>query len=142
MRGRRPWRRCSSCWGICHWHDEAWVCDECGDEWYPDHDPKRYGAPGDTKEKRVKKTKAVAGIVAIAGALTLTGCMDKATEPFKDAGVSERDNGKAGIGTMPDGFSNYAYKCVPGSHTLVVTAYKADDNRASLSTTLDPEKCP
>lgn len=29
-----PWRRCSSCGGVCYWHDEAWVCDSCGDEWY------------------------------------------------------------------------------------------------------------
>lgn len=46
MTGRRPWRRCPSCFGICHWHDEAWVCDSCGDEWFKDHDPKRFGAPG------------------------------------------------------------------------------------------------
>jgi hypothetical protein len=41
---RRPWRRCSSCFGICHWHDEAWVCRDCGDEWYPYHGA-RYAAP-------------------------------------------------------------------------------------------------
>jgi hypothetical protein len=44
---RRPWRRCSSCRGVCHWHDEAWVCDTCGDEWYPEHDPRQYGPPAD-----------------------------------------------------------------------------------------------
>lgn len=30
-------RRCASCNGLCDWHDEAWVCRRCGDEWYPDH---------------------------------------------------------------------------------------------------------
>lgn len=45
---RRPWRRCSACRGVCHWHDEAWVCDGCGSEWYPEHG-KRYAAPGDCR---------------------------------------------------------------------------------------------
>jgi hypothetical protein len=40
-----PWRFCASCWGICHWHNEVWVCDDCGVEWCPEQDPKRYGAP-------------------------------------------------------------------------------------------------
>lgn len=43
---RRAWRRCSSCLGICHWHDTAWVCDDCGDEWDEDHNPK-YGPPSE-----------------------------------------------------------------------------------------------
>jgi hypothetical protein len=31
--------KCSSCGGRTHWADEAWVCFQCGDEWYPDHGP-------------------------------------------------------------------------------------------------------
>lgn len=27
---------CSSCLGVCRWVDDAWVCQECGDEWYPE----------------------------------------------------------------------------------------------------------
>lgn len=27
-------RTCPSCGGKCAWHDEAWVCDRCGDEFY------------------------------------------------------------------------------------------------------------
>jgi len=38
-------RVCASCLGDCYWHDEAWVCDSCGDEWYPDHGSE-YAAPG------------------------------------------------------------------------------------------------
>lgn len=45
MSERRPWRRCSACRGVCHWHDEAWVCADCGAEWYADHDS-RFKAPG------------------------------------------------------------------------------------------------
>lgn len=33
----RPRRTCSSCGGVAHWHDTAWVCSRCGDEWYGDH---------------------------------------------------------------------------------------------------------
>ena len=44
---RRPWRRCSACRGVCHWHDTAWVCEGCGSEWVEDHSP-RYAAPGDS----------------------------------------------------------------------------------------------
>lgn len=42
---RRPWRSCSSCGGVCHFHDTDWVCETCGDEWNEEHDPK-YASPG------------------------------------------------------------------------------------------------
>jgi hypothetical protein len=41
----RAWRFCASCWGVCHWQDEAWVCNNCRGKWYPEHDPNRYGGP-------------------------------------------------------------------------------------------------
>jgi hypothetical protein len=44
---RRPWRRCGSCGGVCHFEATHWVCDDCGDEWDADFDPK-YAAPGDS----------------------------------------------------------------------------------------------
>lgn len=44
------WRRCAACGGVCHWHEDHWVCDDeadgCGAEWNSEHDPK-YRAPGD-----------------------------------------------------------------------------------------------
>jgi hypothetical protein len=30
-------KTCPSCGGNAPWHDEAWVCGACGDEWTPDH---------------------------------------------------------------------------------------------------------
>jgi hypothetical protein len=30
-------RRCPSCGGRAPWSDDAWTCERCGDEWYPDH---------------------------------------------------------------------------------------------------------
>ncbi len=41
---RRPWRRCSACGGVCHFHDTDWVCGDCGSEWGEDHAP-RFAAP-------------------------------------------------------------------------------------------------
>ena len=40
--------RCSTCLGECHWVEGAWVCWECGDEWYPDHGPE-FAAPPEEK---------------------------------------------------------------------------------------------
>ena len=48
MSTRLPWRRCPACGGICHWHEDHWVCDGrvgCGAEWQVEHDPK-FEAPG------------------------------------------------------------------------------------------------
>lgn len=36
---RRTTRPCYGCGGerTCVWSIDAWVCNRCGDEWYPDH---------------------------------------------------------------------------------------------------------
>ena len=54
---RRPWRRCASCRGVCHWVEGWWVCDDCGDACntatlYPD-DP--VWDPGSTAQSRAKR---------------------------------------------------------------------------------------
>lgn len=36
---RHPHPRCAACDGSCTWADDAWVCDDCGSEWYPSHGP-------------------------------------------------------------------------------------------------------
>lgn len=41
------YRTCTTCRGLCLWAEDAWVCGSCGDEWYPDHDPRYYAAPGE-----------------------------------------------------------------------------------------------
>jgi hypothetical protein len=44
---------CSSCGGPADWADEAWVCEDCGDEWYPDHFDRRPRArPGPPRKLR------------------------------------------------------------------------------------------
>ena len=85
--------------------------------------------------------KVAIGGVALVGVIALSSCA-KFTEPFKDAHVSTRDNAPAEVGTMPDGFSNWAAKCVPGSHTLVITTSHGSANRTAVAAVVDPHKCP
>lgn len=62
---------------------------------------------------------AVASIAGVVGLLMLAGCA-KFTEPFHDAPRGSTNSGPADIGTMPDGFSNYATKCDHGNRVYVV----------------------
>jgi hypothetical protein len=53
---RRPWKRCPACHGICHWHETAWVCDDCDSEWMPPpdgHGPE-WAAPSESKPHRAQ----------------------------------------------------------------------------------------
>ena len=63
----------------------------------------------------MKLTRTHAVSAAIGGAIVLAlaflgGCA-KITEPLKDAQVSHRISGPAEVGSMPDGFNNFAEKC-------------------------------
>lgn len=61
----------------------------------------------------------VAALVLVSTAAC--GANSKATEQFKDAGVSNRNDDSATIFTMPDGFGNGASKClVPGIRVTVL----------------------
>jgi hypothetical protein len=55
---------------------------------------------------------------AILAAITLSGC--KATEPFQDAPVANRDKSPAEVYDMPDGYSNFAEKCDKHGNRIVV----------------------
>jgi hypothetical protein len=80
---------------------------------------------------RKHRITAVAAAGFAIGALTLTGCMDKATEPFKDAPRGTTNNGKADVVTMPDGFSNVATKCDHGNR--IYTAFHGDHTYGSIT---------
>jgi hypothetical protein len=83
-----------------------------------------------------KKIAVTAAGVA-AGVLMLTGCNDKLKEPFKDAGVSQRNDRPADVGSMPDGFSNYATKCDrPGIRIYVI--FHSDFKYGSITAIADP----
>jgi len=82
----------------------------------------------------------LAALAAIAVALlSLTGCMGKSTEPFKDAAEGKRNNGPADTMTFPDGFSNVAAKC--DGPNRVYVAFKGDNNRAALAVVANDPRC-
>lgn len=69
--------------------------------------------------------------------LVLSGC--KATEPFKDAPVGERNVAPADTITMPDGFSNVATKCDHGNRVYVV--FKSDAAYGSVAVVPNDPSC-
>lgn len=79
--------------------------------------------------------------VALGGtlALTVTGCMDKATEPFRDAPRGASNNRPADTMTFPDGFSSVASKC--DGPNRVYVAFKGDDNRAAVAVVPNDPRC-
>ena len=85
-----------------------------------------------------KKAAGFAG-VALLSATVLTGCSDKTTEQFKDAHINSRNSSGADVGTMPDGFSNFATKCDHGYRVWVI--FKSDNSYGSISTQHD-KNCP
>ena len=77
-------------------------------------------------------------LVAEVALLALSGCA-KFTEPFKDAKVSDRNNGPATVGTMPDGFSNFASKCDHGNRVYVV--YHGDNKYGTIAVAANDPSC-
>ena len=86
-------------------------------------------------------SKARAGVIAavvlaIAALTILSGCA-KFMEPFNDAPISGKIGGAAEVGSMPDGFSNFAEKCdTHGNRVFVV--YHGDKGYGSVYALKDP----
>lgn len=72
-------------------------------------------------------------------ALVLTGCGEKANEPFKDADRGETNSDPADVGQMPDGFSNYATKCDHGNRVYVL--FKGDNPYGSIAVVPNDTSC-
>ena len=70
--------------------------------------------------------------------LALSGC-SKYTEPFRDAHVVSRNNGPAIVGTMPDGFGNWAAKC--DGPNMVYTLYHNDSKYGGISVVPNDPRC-
>ena len=62
-------------------------------------------------------------VVALLVSVTLTGCGEKFTEPYKDAERGATNDSKADLVTFPDGFNNVATKCDHGNR-IYVTYHK------------------
>lgn len=84
------------------------------------------------------RTAAALGILA-ALVLTLTACNDKYNEPFRDAPRGANINGPADVGTMPDGFSNWAAKC--DGPNRVYTAYHGDHAYGAIAVVPNDPRC-
>ncbi len=86
--------------------------------------------------------KRIAAGIAGVGILiaTMTGCMDKATEPFKDAPRSgETNNAPASVITFPDGFSNASRKC--DGPNMIYSAYHGDQPYAAIQVVANDPRC-
>lgn len=88
----------------------------------------------------MKVRRTTAALIALAAAaLLLTGCSDKFNEPFKDAPRGTTNNSPADVGTMPDGFSNWAGKC--DGPNRVYTAYHGDAKYAAMEVVANDPRC-
>jgi hypothetical protein len=97
-----------------------------------------------------KTTARRAALIAIAAAslLALVGCGtgSKRVEQYKDAGVSSRNDAPAEVGTMPDGFSNWASKCDGPNRVYTVFHYNNDkdtggDVAGSIAVVANDPRC-
>lgn len=77
MTSKRPWRRCASCGGVCHWHDINWVCGRCGDEFDEDH-CLSYLPPG---IERLRQGYVVPGATKADGSSVMPLCGHWSQEP-------------------------------------------------------------
>lgn len=81
-------------------------------------------------------------ILLAAGAVVMllgtTGC-SKLTEPLKDAPVSGRNSDPAVVGSMPDGFGNWAAKC--DGPNMVYTLFHKDSAYGGISVVPNDPRC-
>lgn len=71
--------------------------------------------------------------LALALVLFAGGCgVGKFTEPFRDAPVQGQDTSASLEVTQPDGFSNFAVKCISAGYA-VATTYHGDEAYAAIS---------
>ncbi len=84
----------------------------------------------------MKRWIAAAGLAG----LLLSGCSQKAREPFRDAPVDrDRNDGPARIIEFPDGFSNMSAKC--DGPNMVYSPYKGDNNRTAIGVAPNDPRC-
>lgn len=85
------------------------------------------------------RNKIIAVSIGAILAVGLAGC-GKATEQYKDAAIEgERDLTPAVVGTMPDGFSNYAAKCEGPNRVYVL--FHGDSPYGSIAVVPNDPRC-
>lgn len=78
-------------------------------------------------------------VALLLGALAFTGCGAKANEPGKDAEVTDRVDNGAVVGTMPDGFNNWARTC--DGTTAVYTPFHGDSPYGAVAVVPNAPQC-
>ena len=78
--------------------------------------------------------------LAVLAVVVVTGC-SKITEPFHDAPVSHQIGGPAEVGSMPDGFNNFAEKCDDHGNRVFVV-FHSDSAYGSVFAMKDPTCAP
>jgi len=72
------------------------------------------------------------------GLAVLSGCgLGKLVEPYNDAPVSHQIGGPAEVGSMPDGFNNFAEKCDDHGNRVFVI-FHSDSAYGSVFALKDP----
>lgn len=69
--------------------------------------------------------------------LGLAGC--KATEPYQDAPVGQRNSTQADVIEMPDGFNNAATKCDHGNRVYVI--FHSDSSYGAIAVVAGDPTC-
>ena len=82
--------------------------------------------------------KVFIGLAALA-MLTLTGCGEKFTEPYRDAPRGGTNGAPADLVTFPDGFNNVATKCDHGNRVYVT--YHNDAPYGSVAVVPNAKGC-
>jgi len=79
--------------------------------------------------------------ILAASALFLTGCSEtgKLGQGFADADVSGQNKAPAIIGTMPDGFSNFAAKC--DGPNMVYVIFHGNSSYGALDVVPNDPRC-
>lgn len=85
-----------------------------------------------------KKITVLVGC-ALLSTLALSGCGDKALEGFQDAHIDGRNTNPAMVGTMPDGFSNFAAKC--DGPNMVYVVFHGDSSYGSIDVVPNDPRC-
>jgi hypothetical protein len=87
---------------------------------------------------RNKLAAIIAAALAVLALAVLSGCgLNKITEPYNDAPVSHQIGGPAEVGSMPDGFNNFAEKC-DGHGNRVFVIFHGDNAYGSVFAMKDP----
>jgi len=87
----------------------------------------------------VNKKIALAAVIVAVPTLMIAGCSAKQLEPLQDSQINERNMAPATVGSMPDGFSNWAAKC--DGPNMVYVLFHSDAAYGSIDVVPNDPRC-